>query len=34
VKLRSHVVARPAMISMRSDEGMRLLGIQIATRSS
>jgi hypothetical protein len=32
VKLRSLVVAPPATISMKSDEGMRLLGIQIATR--
>jgi hypothetical protein len=34
VKLHSHVVAPPATISRKSDEGMRLLGIQIATKSS
>jgi hypothetical protein len=34
VKLRSPVVAPSATISVKSDEGMRFLGIQIATRSS
>jgi len=34
VKPHSLVIAPPATISMKSDKGMRLLGIQITTKSS
>ena len=34
LKPHSFVIAPPATISMKSDEGMKLLGIQITTKSS